>query len=206
MTYTVTNPGENAVIMQAFEGQDYYIEPGGSLEVESERAALTLVDYGARLSSQERAAAIDTEGNRTPEEREAIVRAREGREKGVTTSEDLSGRSLTDKVDPLSLKGKALDEALTNAGLAKSGSVDEKRARLFEHLNPVEPVVVDDEHGGPVEKPVDPDGVAEDGEPATPGGTIVEGVTAAGNVAPFDDQNAPVVVEDAAEGTEVDNR
>lgn len=31
------------------------------------------------------------------------------------------------------LKGAALDEALTNAGLSTSGSADEKRARLAEH-------------------------------------------------------------------------
>jgi hypothetical protein len=31
------------------------------------------------------------------------------------------------------LKGKALDEALDEAGLPKSGSADEKRARLAEH-------------------------------------------------------------------------
>ena len=31
------------------------------------------------------------------------------------------------------LKGKALDDALDKAGLSKSGSADEKRARLAEH-------------------------------------------------------------------------
>lgn len=33
------------------------------------------------------------------------------------------------------LKGKALDEALDAAGLAKTGSADEKRARLAEHAH-----------------------------------------------------------------------
>jgi hypothetical protein len=32
------------------------------------------------------------------------------------------------------LKGKALDQALEEAGLPKSGSADEKRARLAEHI------------------------------------------------------------------------
>ena len=31
------------------------------------------------------------------------------------------------------LRGKALDEALENAGLSKAGTVDEKRARLAQH-------------------------------------------------------------------------
>ncbi|MER7070964.1 hypothetical protein [Terrabacter sp. NPDC000476] len=35
--------------------------------------------------------------------------------------------------DALELKGAALDEALEEAGLAKSGTADEKRARLAEH-------------------------------------------------------------------------
>lgn len=37
------------------------------------------------------------------------------------------------QVDPEDLKGKALDEALEAAGLVKTGSADEKRARLAEH-------------------------------------------------------------------------
>lgn len=36
--------------------------------------------------------------------------------------------------DPAELKGAALDEALEAAGLPKSGTADEKRARLAEHL------------------------------------------------------------------------
>lgn len=40
----------------------------------------------------------------------------------------------TTAVDPADLKGKALDEALTAAGLPTSGKADEKRARLAEHL------------------------------------------------------------------------
>lgn len=35
--------------------------------------------------------------------------------------------------DPGELKGKALDQALEEAGLPKSGNVDEKRARLAEY-------------------------------------------------------------------------
>lgn len=35
--------------------------------------------------------------------------------------------------DPEELKGEALDAALEDAGLPKSGSADEKRARLAEH-------------------------------------------------------------------------
>lgn len=35
--------------------------------------------------------------------------------------------------DPGELKGKALDAALTDAGLSTSGTADEKRARLSEH-------------------------------------------------------------------------
>ena len=32
------------------------------------------------------------------------------------------------------LRGEALDQALTDAGLSKSGTADEKRARLAEHI------------------------------------------------------------------------
>lgn len=35
--------------------------------------------------------------------------------------------------EPEELKGAALDQALEDAGLSKSGSADEKRARLAEH-------------------------------------------------------------------------
>lgn len=42
--------------------------------------------------------------------------------------------------DPGGLKGAALDAELEVAGLSKSGSADEKRARLVEHLA-VEPDV-----------------------------------------------------------------
>lgn len=35
--------------------------------------------------------------------------------------------------EPAELKGKALDEALTSAGLSTSGSADEKRERLAAH-------------------------------------------------------------------------
>ena len=42
------------------------------------------------------------------------------------------------------LKGTALDEALTEAGLSTSGKVADKQARLAEHLaNPQTPAVVD---------------------------------------------------------------
>lgn len=36
--------------------------------------------------------------------------------------------------EALELKGEALDEALEEAGLSKSGTADEKRARLAEHM------------------------------------------------------------------------
>lgn len=39
-----------------------------------------------------------------------------------------------DPVEEVNLKGAALDEALEDAGLPKSGSADEKRARLTEHV------------------------------------------------------------------------
>lgn len=37
-------------------------------------------------------------------------------------------------VDPADLKGKELEEALESAGLDKTGTADEKRQRLAEHL------------------------------------------------------------------------
>lgn len=37
-------------------------------------------------------------------------------------------------VDPSELKGKDLDAALEAAGLPKTGTADEKRERLVEHL------------------------------------------------------------------------
>lgn len=38
-------------------------------------------------------------------------------------------------VDPNELRGQALDDALTAAGLSKTGTADEKRARLAEHTS-----------------------------------------------------------------------
>lgn len=46
--------------------------------------------------------------------------------------EDLDDDS-TDAPDAAELKGKALDEALDAAGLAKTGTADEKRQRLADH-------------------------------------------------------------------------
>lgn len=43
------------------------------------------------------------------------------------------GRTVRDK-RPVDLRGKALDEALTAAGLPTTGKADQKRARLAEHL------------------------------------------------------------------------
>lgn len=42
--------------------------------------------------------------------------------------------------DPMELKGAALEDALDQWGLAKSGNADEKRKRIFDHLNPAEDV------------------------------------------------------------------
>ena len=53
------------------------------------------------------------------------------------------------------LKGKALDEALKEAGLPLDGRADEKRARYAEYLASEEPA---DE---PVDEPVDGSGDAE---------------------------------------------
>lgn len=188
MTYTVNNPTEQPIIMSAFEGQTYTVPPGESIEVENERAALTLADYGAVLSSQDRKAAIEVEGDRTPEERLAAVEARTGEEKGVTTAADL---------DPGELKGAALDDALRAAGLPVKGKVDEKRAALAEHRASGDLVVVDEHDGGEEKIVATEDGepaTEQTGSPATPGGTVVEGVSAPGDVAPFDEQNAPVVL------------
>lgn len=51
------------------------------------------------------------------------------RDRGWETPEDIAERAGQEAEE---LKGKALDAALEDAGLAKSGSVDEKRARLAE--------------------------------------------------------------------------
>lgn len=50
------------------------------------------------------------------------------------------GRALRTKY-PVDLKGAALDAALDEAGLSKSGSADEKRQRLSDHQLSVAPVV-----------------------------------------------------------------
>lgn len=42
-------------------------------------------------------------------------------------------QARSEKRPAAGLKGKALDEALTAAGLSTSGSADDKRARLAEH-------------------------------------------------------------------------
>jgi hypothetical protein len=52
------------------------------------------------------------------------------RDRGWETAADIAARAGAEAEE---LKGKALDEALEDAGLSKSGSVDEKRARLAEH-------------------------------------------------------------------------
>ena len=57
--------------------------------------------------------------------------------------------------EPAELKGKALDEALKEAGLPLDGRADEKRARYAEYLASEEPA---DE---PVDEPVDGSGDAE---------------------------------------------
>lgn len=52
------------------------------------------------------------------------------RERGWETQGDIAARAGAEAEE---LKGKALDEALEAAGLAKSGSADDKRARLAEY-------------------------------------------------------------------------
>ena len=52
------------------------------------------------------------------------------RDRGWETTEDIAARAGADAEE---LRGKALDEALEDAGLSKSGTADEKRARLAEH-------------------------------------------------------------------------
>lgn len=50
------------------------------------------------------------------------------------------GRPLRTKY-PVQLRGSALDEALTAAGLSKAGTAAEKRKRLEEHQTSAAPVV-----------------------------------------------------------------
>ena len=52
------------------------------------------------------------------------------RERGWETPDDIAARAGEEAEE---LRGKALDRALEDAGLSKSGTVDEKRARLAEH-------------------------------------------------------------------------
>ena len=52
------------------------------------------------------------------------------RDRGWETADDIAARAGAEAEE---LRGKALDEALDNAGLSKSGSADEKRARLAEY-------------------------------------------------------------------------
>lgn len=51
------------------------------------------------------------------------------RDRGWETQEDIAARAGAEAEE---LKGKALDKALEDAGLSKSGTVDEKRDRLAE--------------------------------------------------------------------------
>ena len=52
------------------------------------------------------------------------------RSRGWETAEDIAARAGAEAEE---LRGKALDEELEDAGLSKSGTADEKRARLAEH-------------------------------------------------------------------------
>lgn len=52
------------------------------------------------------------------------------RDRGWETSEDIAVRAGAEAEE---LKGKALDAALEDAGLSKSGTADEKRDRLAEY-------------------------------------------------------------------------
>ena len=52
------------------------------------------------------------------------------RDRGWETRADIEARAGEEAEE---LRGKALDKALEDAGLSKSGTVDEKRARLAEH-------------------------------------------------------------------------
>lgn len=52
----------------------------------------------------------------------------------VTNPDDRDFPPAVPAPSPEDLKGAALDEALEAAGLPKSGTADEKRARLAEHL------------------------------------------------------------------------
>lgn len=52
------------------------------------------------------------------------------RDRGWETEADIADRAGAEAEE---LRGKALDAALEDAGLSKSGTVDEKRARLAEH-------------------------------------------------------------------------
>lgn len=52
------------------------------------------------------------------------------RDRGWETPDDIAARAGAEAEE---LRGKALDEALDDAGLSKSGTADEKRARLAEY-------------------------------------------------------------------------
>ena len=47
---------------------------------------------------------------------------------------DAAPKSVSEQEEPAELKGKALDEALKEAGLPLDGRADEKRARYAEYL------------------------------------------------------------------------
>ena len=75
------------------------------------------------------------------------------RERGWETQEDIAERAGAEAEE---LKGKALDEALDDAGLSKSGTADEKRARLAQYeadqvtqleADPAEGTTTDEEEG-----------------------------------------------------------
>lgn len=60
----------------------------------------------------------------------------DGRATGSLDTKEMNrhmASAYSDDVDAAELKGKALDEALEEAGLPKSGTADEKRERLAAH-------------------------------------------------------------------------
>lgn len=144
MGHKIQNPsGVQPWYGQAF-GKWYSIEPGGSIDVEDAEVASCLAAMGGIYGGTQAPAAPVVE---SPADAEARARAQAANAKTASVpasvAEEVARKQLTagPEVSPeiaqataAELKGGSLDDALDAAGLSKSGTADEKRARYAQWL------------------------------------------------------------------------
>lgn len=135
MSYTLKNGTDQTIIVAAFEGQETFaVEAGGEYSTESYRLALSAPDHGLTVSKEDIDAAHNLEQSR--QVREDAGGYVEPSPAGINVTTPAGGVVFTPPTveQVAGLKGRSLDEALAGLGLAKTGTVEEKRTRIVEHL------------------------------------------------------------------------